>query len=215
MTIRILLADDQALVRTGFRLILGSESDLQVVAEAADGDEAVRQAARVRPDIVLMDVRMPGVDGLAAARVILASPDPPRVVMLTTFDLDDYIYEALRAGASGFLLKDVEPEQLIAAVRQVAAGETLIAPQVTRRLIASFVRRPPPQPALLPEPLTVREEEVLRLLGRGLSNHEIAVALFLGEATVKTHVARVLAKLNVRDRVQAVIWAYEHGYAGG
>ncbi len=215
MTIRILLADDQALVRAGFRLILGSEPDFVVVAEAADGAEAVRAVERFSPDIVLMDVRMPGVDGLAAARDILVRPHPPYVLMLTTFDLDEYIYEGLRAGAHGFLLKDVGPEQLISAIRQVVAGETLIAPQVTRRLIASFVRRPPAQPALLPEPLTAREEEVLRLLGRGLSNHEIALALFLGEATVKTHVARVLAKLNVRDRVQAVIWAYEHGYAGG
>ena len=215
MTIRILLADDQALVRAGFRLILGSEPDFEVVAEAADGAEAVRAAARFSPDIVLMDIRMPGVDGLAAAREILVQAHPPRVLMLTTFDLDEYIYEALRAGAHGFLLKDVVPEQLIVAIRQVVAGETLIAPQVTRRLIASFVRRPPARQVALLDPLTAREEEVLRLLGKGLSNSEIADALFLGEATVKTHVARLLSKLNVRDRLQAVIWAYEHGYAGG
>lgn len=215
MSVRIVVADDQSLVRTGFRLILTSQPDFEVVGEASDGGEAVRLVAQLSPDVVLMDIRMPGVDGLAAARQILSADatPTPKVVMLTTFDLDEYVYEALHAGASGFLLKDGSPEELIAAVRRVMAGESMIAPQVTARLIAAFVRRPPARAAALPDPLTGREEEVLRFMARGLSNTEIAAALVVSEATIKTHVSRILAKLNARDRVQAVVWAFEHNYA--
>jgi DNA-binding NarL/FixJ family response regulator len=212
VTIRLLLADDQELVRTGFRLILNAEADLEVVGEASDGSRAVDAAAELRPDVVLMDVRMPGVDGIEATRRLgRMTPEPPRVLMLTTFDLDQYVYDALRAGASGFLLKDAPAVQLVDAIRVVAAGDALLAPAVTRRMIAEFARRPQPadEPALAE--LTGRELEVLRLVARGLSNSEIAAHLFLSEATVKTHVKRVLAKLRLRDRVQAVVLAYESG----
>jgi DNA-binding NarL/FixJ family response regulator len=219
VSIRLLLADDQELVRTGFRLILNAEPDLEVVGEAGDGAEAVEAAARLRPDVVLMDVRMPGVDGIDATRR-LGSLTPrlsTKVLMLTTFDLDQYVYDALRAGASGFLLKDAPAAQLVEAIRVVAAGEALLAPAITRRMIAEFVRRPllRGEPALAE--LTSREREVLLLVARGLSNAEIASELFLSAATVKTHVKRVLAKLRLRDRVQAVVLAYECGLvqAGG
>jgi DNA-binding NarL/FixJ family response regulator len=211
----VLLADDQELVRTGFRMILEAEPDMRIVGEARDGREAVEQARRTRPDVVLMDVRMPGMDGIEATGVRRDGADPergPHVLVLTTFDLDEHVYDALRAGAAGFLLKDVRAAQLVDAVRVVAAGEAMIAPAVTRRLIAEFARRAPraEPPAGLDE-LTPRELEVLRLLARGLSNAEIARELWLGEATVKTHLSRVLAKLRLRDRVQAVVLAYECG----
>ena len=212
MTIRLLLADDQELVRTGFRLILNAEPDLDVAGEAGDGSQAVNEAARLRPDVVLMDVRMPGVDGIEATRRLgKLTPNPPRVLMLTTFDLDQYVYDALRAGASGFLLKDAPAAQLIDAIRVVAAGDALLAPTVTRRMIAEFARRPLPadEPALAE--LTGRELEVLKLVARGRSNAEIAKQLYISDATVKTHVKRVLAKLSLRDRVQAVVLAYETG----
>ena len=212
MTIRLLLADDQELVRTGFRLILNAEPDLDVAGEAGDGSQAVNEAARLRPDVVLMDVRMPGVDGIEATRRLgRLTPNPPRVLMLTTFDLDQYVYDALRAGASGFLLKDAPAAQLVDAIRVVAAGDALLAPTVTRRMIAEFARRPLPadEPALAE--LTGRELEVLKLVARGRSNAEIAKQLYISDATVKTHVKRVLAKLSLRDRVQAVVLAYETG----
>jgi DNA-binding NarL/FixJ family response regulator len=211
--IRVLIADDQALVRGGFRLILEAQKDIEVVGEASDGREAVARAAEIRPDVVLMDIRMPELDGLEATRRLLRRDGAPRVLMLTTFDLDEYVYEAMKAGASGFLLKDVRPEQLAEAVRVVAAGDSLLAPAITQRLIEEFVRRPPPgsaTPAELSE-LTERELEVLKLMARGLSNAEIASSLFLSEATVKTHVTHVLTKLKLRDRVQAVVLAYESG----
>ena len=212
--IRVLVADDQPLAREGLRTILDAQSDIEVVAEAADGGEAIELALRLRPDIVLMDIRMPGLDGLAACRRLLAQAEPrTRVVMLTTFDLDEYVYEAMRAGASGFLLKDAPREDLVAGVRAAAGGDTLLAPEITRRLVEAYVRRPPPGPAT-PAPLaelTDREVEILRLVARGLSNAEIAASLFLSEATVKTHVSRVLAKLDLRNRVQAVVRAYECG----
>jgi DNA-binding NarL/FixJ family response regulator len=214
MTIRVLVVDDQELVRAGFCVILDTADGIAVAGEAADGAAAVAQAAALGPDVVLMDVRMPGMDGLEATRLITArSGRTPRVVMLTTFDLDDYVYEALRAGASGFLLKDSPRADLIAAVRAAAAGDALLAPSVTRRLIEAFARRPPeaaPSPARLAS-LTARERDVLLLLARGRSNAEIATALFVSEATVKTHVGNLLAKLGLRDRVQAVILAYETG----
>ena len=211
--IRVLIADDQALVRGGFRMILDAQKDIEVVGEASDGQEALTQARELEPDVVLMDIRMPELDGLEATRQLLSGDGAARVLMLTTFDLDEYVYEAMKAGASGFLLKDVRPEQLAEAVRVVAAGESLLAPAITQRLIAEFVRRPPPgsgQPVELSE-LTERELEVLKLIARGLSNGEIASALFVSEATVKTHVTHVLAKLKLRDRVQAVVLAYESG----
>jgi DNA-binding NarL/FixJ family response regulator len=213
--IRVLLADDQALVRAGFRMILEAEPDLEVVGDAADGAEALAQAAAVRPDVVLMDVRMPGVDGIAATRRLLdhqPAGNAPKVIMLTTFDMDEYVYDALRAGASGFLLKDVPPEELVDGIHAVVAGQTLLAPSLTRRMIEVYLeRRPagPPAPALAT--LTPREREILQLLARGLSNAEIADGLVVSETTVKTHVARVLMKLGLRDRVQAVIFAYENG----
>ena len=212
--IRVLVVDDQELVRAGFCVILENAEGIAVAGEAGDGAVAVAQAAALRPDVVLMDVRMPGMDGLEATRLITAEePGAPRVVMLTTFDLDDYVYEALRAGASGFLLKDSPRSDLIAAVRAAAAGDALLAPSVTRRLIEAFARRPPeaaPSPARLAA-LTARERDVLLLIARGRSNAEIAAALFLSEATVKTHVGNLLAKLGLRDRVQVVILAYETG----
>jgi DNA-binding NarL/FixJ family response regulator len=209
--IRVLLADDQGLVRAGFRMILRAEADIEVVGEAGDGEEAVARARETTPDVVLMDIRMPGVDGVEATRRITATPGP-RVLVLTTFDLDEYVYEALRAGASGFLLKDAPEEQLVAAIRVVAAGGSLFAPTVTRRLIEEFARRarepaPPPQLA----ELTPRELDVLRLVARGLSNAEIADTLVVSEHTTKTHVASVLSKLALRNRVQAVVLAYESG----
>jgi DNA-binding NarL/FixJ family response regulator len=212
MTITVLIADDQTLVRTGFRMILEAEPDLRVVAEAKDGDEAVQAARRSHPDVVLMDIRMPRLDGLEATRRILEAGGNSRVLMLTTFDLDEYVFDALRAGASGFLLKDVPPEQLVAGIRSVASGEALLAPTVTRRLIETFVHlgaRPAPPPQL--DDLTEREREVLALIARGMSNAEIAQELVVSGTTVKTHVARVLSKLGVRDRVQAVVLAYESG----
>ncbi len=212
--IRVLVVDDQELVRAGFCVILEGADGITVAGEAGDGAAAVAQAAALRPDVVLMDVRMPGMDGLEATRLVTALPvAPPKVVMLTTFDLDDYVYEALRAGASGFLLKDSPRADLISAVRAAAAGDALLAPSVTRRLIEAFARRPPeaaPSPARLAA-LTARERDVLLLIARGRSNAEIAVALFVTEATVKTHVSNLLAKLGLRDRVQAVILAYETG----
>ena len=213
--IRILLADDQALVREGFRALIDREPDMNVVGEAADGAEAVHLARQFQPDVVLMDIRMPGTDGLEATRRLLADDTSGiRVLILTTFDQDDYVYEALRSGASGFLLKDVRQDQLISAIRTVASGEALLAPSVTRRLIESFCSRPPAGVAVLGEPLnrlTPRELDVLRAIARGLSNAEIGAELFLSESTVKTHVGRVLTKLGARDRVQLVVLAYEAG----
>ncbi|MFJ8307983.1 MULTISPECIES: response regulator [unclassified Streptomyces] len=219
MTIRVIIVDDQAMVRAGFAALLSAQADIDVVGEAPDGRQGVQVARSAHPDVVLMDVRMPEMDGLAAAREILDPPagvvHRPKVLMLTTFDVDDYVYEALRAGASGFLLKDAPPADLIAAVRIVASGEALLAPSVTRRLIADFARqRPTPRKgtaALRLNGLTPRETEVLELIARGLSNQEIADHLVLAEQTVKTHIGRVLAKLDLRDRAQAVIFAYEAG----
>jgi DNA-binding NarL/FixJ family response regulator len=214
MSLGVLIVDDQALVRAGFRMILEAEEDMEVVGEAADGREAVAEAQRLRPDVVLMDVRMPDVDGIEATRRLLSDGADAKVVMLTTFDMDEYVYDALRAGASGFLLKDVPPEQLVAGIRAVASGDALLAPSVTRRVIEEFVRRPPASVRTLPPKLaelTARELEVLRALARGLSNAEIATELFVSETTVKTHVGHVLTKLGLRDRVQAVVLAYESG----
>ncbi len=211
--IRVLVADDQELVRAGFRLLLERVADIEVIAEAADGRQAIDEARRGRPDVVLMDIRMPHLDGLAATREITAGPKPPRVIILTTFDVDNYVYEALRAGASGFLLKSSPPERLITAIRTVAGGEALLDPAVTKRVIEEFTRQPVQSASPGPEAerLTGRELEVLQHIAGGLSNAEIAAQLFIAESTVKTHVARVLAKLNLRDRVQAVVFAYEHG----
>jgi DNA-binding NarL/FixJ family response regulator len=211
--IRVVVADDQALVRGGFRLILDAQPDIDVVGEAADGVEALERARALRPDVVLMDIRMPALDGLEATRRLLADTDPPRVLMLTTFDLDEYVYDALRAGASGFLLKDVRPEQLADAVRVVAAGDTLLAPTITRRLVEQYLRRPRPGAGIATalNSLTDRELDVLRLVARGRSNQQIADTLFLGESTVKTHLTHLFAKLDLRDRAQAVVLAYETG----
>jgi DNA-binding NarL/FixJ family response regulator len=217
MTIRVLIVDDEELVRTGLRLILDAEPDLDVVGTASDGRQALAEVPRLLPDVVLMDIRMPGLDGLEATRRLLTGPDPARckVVILTTFDVDEHVYEALRAGASGFLLKDVPADQLAHAIRVAAAGEALLAPSVTRRLITAFARQAPTEAAGTRvtglADLTERETEVLTLLAEGLSNAEIAARLFVGEATVKTHVARILTKLGVRDRVQAVIAAFRAG----
>jgi DNA-binding NarL/FixJ family response regulator len=221
--IRVVVVDDQALVRAGFRMILDGEDDIEVVAEAGDGHEALAVVATARPDVVLMDVRMPTMDGIEATRRIVEASRVPadgacpvRVVILTTFDVDEYVYEALRAGASGFLLKDTPPEDLAAAVRVVAAGDALLAPSITRRVIEDYARRPS-RAATTPAAetglasLTDREREVLAQLARGLSNHEIAEALHVSETTVKTHVGRILMKLDLRDRVQAVVLAYESG----
>jgi DNA-binding NarL/FixJ family response regulator len=211
--ITVLVADDQALVRTGFRVILEAEGDIAVVAEAENGHEAVRQAALVKPQVVLMDIRMPELDGLAATEQILSQRDPPTIVVLTTFDQNEYIYRALRAGAAGFLLKDAPSTRLLAAVRAAATGDSLIEPSITQRLVERFVE--PVAAAGTPKPLTRltdRELDVLRLIARGLSNAEIAAEMVLAETTVKTHVARILAKLDVRDRVQAVVVAYESGF---
>jgi DNA-binding NarL/FixJ family response regulator len=214
VSIRVLIVDDQALVRAGFRMILEAEPEIEVVGEAGDGDEAVAEARRLEPDVVLMDVRMPELDGIEATRRLLADGTSTKVVMLTTFDLDQYVYEALRAGASGFLLKDVPPEQLVAGIYTVASGDALLAPSVTRRVIEEFVRRPPDSMRTTPPELaelTPRELEVLKSMARGLANAEIAKELFVSDTTVKTHVARVLMKLRLRDRVQAVVFAYESG----
>jgi DNA-binding NarL/FixJ family response regulator len=213
MSISVLIADDQALVRAGFRMILETDADLRVVAEADDGAQAVEATRRTRPDVVLMDIRMPVMDGLEATRRIVAAKDPPRVLILPTFDHDEYVFDALVAGASGFVLKDVEPEQLLAGIRVIAHGDSLLSPSVTRRLIESFVHdhpRPPQPPPGLDE-LTARELEIFGLVARGLSNAEIAEQLVVSTTTVKTHVARVLIKLALRDRVQAVVLAYETG----
>jgi DNA-binding NarL/FixJ family response regulator len=215
--LRVLIADDQRLVSAGFRLILEAEDDIEVVGEAEDGHAAVRLTRELRPDVVLMDIRMPGLDGLEAARRVLA--DAPggavHVLMLTTFDLNEYVYEALRIGASGFLLKDVPAEQLVAGIRTVAGGDALLAPSITRRLIEQFTARGPAEPEPPPgfDELTPREVEVFKLMAGGLANSEIAGRLFVGETTVKTHVARVLMKLGLRDRIQAVVLAYESGIA--
>ena len=208
--IRVLVVDDQQLVRTGFRMILDAEPDIEVVGEAGHGEEAVALAGRTGPDVVLMDIRMPIMDGVEATRRLAGST---KVLILTTFDLDEYVYDALRAGASGFLLKDTPPEDLAEAVRVVAGGDALLAPSVTKRLVQEFATRPSPQvkPAEGMSLLTDREREVLELVARGLSNQEIATSLYLGETTVKTHVGRILMKLGLRDRVQAVVLAYESG----
>ena len=214
MTTRVLVADDQDLVRAGLRMILEAETTIDVVAEATNGREALEQARLFHPDVVLMDIRMPELDGLEATRLLLEAPETTaRVLILTTFDLDEYVYEALRAGASGFLLKDSPPEELIAGIAVVARGDALLAPSVTRRVVEEFARRPRTQPGTQAtlEQLTPRELEVLRLIARGLSNTEIAATLVVSEATVKTHVAHTLAKLALRDRVQAVVLAYESG----
>ncbi|SDL37268.1 response regulator [Streptomyces indicus] len=215
MSVRVVVADDQELVRSGFSMILDAQPDIEVVAEAGDGGEAVEAVRRHAPDVLLLDIRMPGMDGLEAARVVCAE-STCKVVMLTTFDLDEYVYEALYAGASGFLLKDVRRDDLVHAVRVVASGDSLLAPSVTRRLVADVVRRRRTESAAEPSPtrlavLTAREEETLRLLARGLTNAEIAEAFVVSEHTVKTHVSNVLSKLGLRDRVQAVICAYESG----
>ena len=215
MAIRVVIVDDQHLVRAGFAMILGEETDLEVVGEAADGLAAVDLVPRLDPDVVLMDIRMPHLDGIEALRRLVASGTRARVVILTTFDADEYVFAALRAGASGFLLKDTPPEQLVAAVRTVAAGEALLDPTVTRRVVAAFASGLVPGGARAPAPgldtLTEREQEVLIQLARGRSNAEIAASFVVSETTVKTHVGRVLAKLGLRDRVQAVVYAYEHG----
>ncbi|MBV9384106.1 MAG: response regulator transcription factor [Streptosporangiaceae bacterium] len=220
MTIRVLIADDQPLVRVGLRTLLGAQPDITVAGEAADGAAAIAESERLRPDVVLMDVRMPGTDGIEAAGRVCRGPDAPRVLILTTYDRDEYVFDALAAGASGFLLKDARPEDLVAGVRIVAAGDALLAPSVTRRLIGLFARRPReagPDARARPRAdlgaLTGREREVLRLVARGLSNAEIAAALYVSENTVKTHVGHVFTKLGLRDRVQAVIFAYENGLA--
>jgi DNA-binding NarL/FixJ family response regulator len=211
--IRTLVVDDQALVREGFRLILDREADIDVVGEAADGREALALARELGPDVVLMDLNMPRCDGVEATRQLVLDPDPPRVLILTMFDADQNLYEAMRAGASGFLLKDVKRGQLTDAIRTIAAGDALLAPAITRRLIEGFIRQPPPSPEAHPglQELTTREREVLALLGRGLSNNEIAAAFVLSETTVKSHVGRIFSKLNLRDRAQAVVLAYETG----
>jgi DNA-binding NarL/FixJ family response regulator len=211
MTLRVLIADDQSMVRAGFRMLLSGEPDIEVVAEASNGLEAVEKASRFCPRVVLMDIRMPELDGLEATRRILAADPEARILVLTTFDLDEYVYEALRAGASGFVLKDDPPEQLIAAVRIVAGGDALLSPAVTKRVIRQFARTPRPSPPAQLADLTERELDVFRLVARGLSNAEIGKELFIGETTVKTHITHILQKLDLRDRVQAVVLAYETG----
>jgi DNA-binding NarL/FixJ family response regulator len=211
VTVRVLVADDQSMVRAGFRMLLSDEPDITVVAEASNGLEAVEKAARFHPTVVLMDIRMPELDGLEATRRILAADNLARILILTTFDLDEYIYEALNAGASGFVLKDDPPEQLIAAIHTVAAGNALLSPAITKRVIRQFTRIPRPTPPEELSELTAREQEVFRLVVGGLSNAEIAQELYISDTTVKTHVTHVLQKLNLRDRVQAVVLAYQTG----
>ncbi|GGM86257.1 response regulator [Dactylosporangium sucinum] len=211
MSVRVVIADDQRMVRAGLRMVIETEPDMTVVGEASDGVEAVALARRLRPEVVLMDIAMPRQDGLEATRALLANPGAPRIIVLTTFDTDENLFNALRAGASGFLLKVSSPEHLITAIRVVAAGEALLDPAITTRVISAFAGTPGPKPPPELAELTPRETDVLRLMARGLSNGEIAAALTVGEATVKTHVARVLMKLNLRDRVQAVVYAYESG----
>ncbi|HEX2496481.1 MAG TPA: response regulator transcription factor [Gaiellaceae bacterium] len=211
MTIRVLVADDQSMVRAGFRALLSDEEDMEVVAEASNGLEAVQKAARFNPSVVLMDIRMPELDGLQATERILAADSTARILMLTTFDLDEYVFNALRAGASGFVLKDDSPEQLVAAIRTVAGGEALLSPAVTTRVIKRFVRTPRPDPPAEFDELSERERDVFRLLVSGRSNAEIANELYISEATVKTHVTHILQKLRLRDRVQAVVLAYQTG----
>jgi DNA-binding NarL/FixJ family response regulator len=211
MSVRVLVADDQSMVRAGFRMLLAGEPDIEVVAEASDGLEAVEKAARFRPTVVLMDIRMPELDGLQATRRILAADGAARILILTTFDLDEYVYEALRAGASGFVLKDDPPEQLLAAIRIVAGGDALLSPAITRRVIKQFTRIPRPAPPKELDDLSEREREVFRLIARGLSNAEIGQELYISDTTVKTHITHILQKLNLRDRVQAVVLAYQTG----
>jgi len=213
MPIRVLLADDQAMVRTGFAMILEAQPDIQVVGEAEDGERAIAEAGRRHPDVIVMDIRMPKVDGVEATRAVVTQDEnAPRVLVVTTFDIDEYVFDALRAGASGFLLKNAPPEELVRAVRVVASGEALLAPKVTQRLIEEFTRQPPrPSPPPELEELTQREREVLELVARGLSNAEIAERLVVSSGTVKTHVARILMKLHLRDRIQAIVLAYETG----
>jgi DNA-binding NarL/FixJ family response regulator len=211
MSIRVLVADDQSMVRAGFRMLLSGEPDIEVVAEASNGLEAVDKAARFDPTVVLMDIRMPELDGLEATRRILAADADARVLILTTFDLDEYIYEALRAGASGFVLKDDPPEQLLAAIRTIAQGDALLSPAVTKRVIEQFTRTPRAKPPEALDELTERELDVFRLIARGLSNAEIARELYISDTTVKTHITHILQKLDLRDRVQAVVLAHEIG----
>ena len=211
MTIRVLVADDQSMVRAGFRMLLSREEGIEVVAEASNGVEAVDKAARFHPTVVLMDIRMPELDGLEATRRILATDDEARILILTTFDLDEYVYEALRAGASGFVLKDDPPEQLLSAIRIVAGGDALLSPAITKRVIKQFTRIPRPAPPKQLEDLTERELDVFRLIARGLSNAEIGQELYISDTTVKTHITHILQKLDLRDRVQAVVLAHETG----
>jgi DNA-binding NarL/FixJ family response regulator len=211
VTIRVLVADDQSMVRAGFRMLLDGVEEMEVVAEASNGIEAVDKAARFDPDIILMDIRMPELDGLQATRRILAADGSARILILTTFDLDEYVFEALRAGASGFVLKDDSPEQLIASIRTVAAGDALLSPAVTKRVIQKFSRMPRPAPPKELDELSERERDVFRLMARGLSNAEIGKELYIGETTVKSHITRILQKLDLRDRVQAVVLAYQAG----
>jgi DNA-binding NarL/FixJ family response regulator len=211
MSVRVLVADDQSMVRAGFRMLLAGEADIDVVAEASNGLEAIDKAARFHPTVVLMDIRMPELDGLEATRRILAADNGTRILILTTFDLDEYVYEALAAGASGFVLKDDPPEQLLTAIRTVAAGEALLSPTITKRVIKQFTRVPRPAPPREFDDLTEREVDVFRLLARGQSNAEIGRELYISETTVKTHITHILQKLNLRDRVQAVVLAYETG----
>jgi DNA-binding NarL/FixJ family response regulator len=211
MSVRVLVADDQSMVRAGFRMLLAGEEDIEVVAEASNGLEAIDKAARFHPTVILMDIRMPELDGLEATRRILAKNNGARILILTTFDLDEYVYEALRAGASGFVLKDDPPEQLLAAIRTVAAGDALLSPTVTKRVIQQFTRLPRPNPPKELDELSDREREVFRLIARGLSNSEIGHELYIGETTVKTHITHILQKLDLRDRVQAIVLAYETG----
>jgi DNA-binding NarL/FixJ family response regulator len=215
VTIRVLVADDQSMVRAGFRMLLADEQDIEVVAEAENGREAVEKTARFSPGVILMDIRMPELDGLQATRQILAEDNGARILILTTFDLDEYVYEALSAGASGFVLKDDSPEQLLAAIRTVAAGDALLSPTVTKKVIKQFARLPRPDPPKELDELSERERDVFRLMARGLSNGEIAQELFISETTVKTHVTHVLQKLHLRDRVQAVVLAYRTGIFEG
>jgi len=215
VSIRVLVADDQSMVRAGFRMLLSREDDIEVVAEASNGLEAVEKAARFNPGVVLMDIRMPELDGLEATRRILAADDTARILVLTTFDLDEYVYEALRIGASGFVLKDDPPEQLLGAIRIVAGGDALLSPAITKRVIKQFTRMPQASPPKQLEELTEREVEVFRLITRGLSNAEIGQELYISDTTVKTHITHILQKLDLRDRVQAVVLAYETGLFEG